>query len=143
MDYITGVIRIDMGGTNSYIDEFLLQTNRRYSILGKGSKVLGKIGNIVSIGSSVIEITECIQGKTSFGSCAYHVGGTALSMIISTKVGTICGGPLGTLAGLGVGGVLYAGEEAYKRGEEFHQAGYQYMNNFVNNLRTGAFMFGY
>ena len=143
MDYITGVIRIDMGGTNSYIDEFLLQTNRRYSILGKGSKVLGKIGNIVSIGSSVIEITECIQGKTSFGSCAYHVGGTALSMIISTKVGTICGGPLGTLAGLGVGGVLYAGEEAYKRGEEFHQADYQYMNNFVNNLRTGAFMYGY
>ena len=64
-------------------------------------------------------------------------------MIISTKVGTICGGPLGTLAGLGVGGVLYAGEEAYKRGEEFHQVGHQYMNNFVNNLRTGAFMYGY
>ena len=143
MDYITGVIRIDMGGTNSSINELLMQMNRRYSILGKGSKVLGYIGIGMSAISSGIEIRECIRGKTSFGSCAYHVGGTALSIGASLAVGTICGGPLGTLAGFGVGGVLYAGEEAYKRGKEFHQAGHQYMNNFVNNLRTGAFMYGY
>ena len=143
MDFTTGSARIGMGGLDPVSDALLMQTNRVYAALGKGSKMLGRANNIIFLGTTAIETYELSQGKISPGRYAYHLGGGLASFGVSYGVTALFSVPHGVAAGGFVGGIFYSGEVMYDRSKELYYAGYQHMNSFVNSVRTGAFMYGY
>lgn len=143
MSYLISFVQIGMGGTNATKDFFLTSTNPVYATLGKSSKILGKVSFGANVVVTVIETKELFDGKISTGRYIYHLGSGLAAWGIGLKMTALVGGPVGVVAGGIAAGTFVGGEIMYDKGKEFYESGYNYMNNFVQSVRTGSFMYGF